>query len=855
MKLLIIPLFLLYVAPFFSHAPRHPLPIVNNREFKANPIVWDAPELIEGLEIKAFNQKRCIQLKDGSINGLAESYFFDPSGKYDIQVSYIDEPNGKSTFDVMINSRVAGRVLFDETIFENPRLPYALKEKMIPGVNIQQWSKIRLLFKGNGGEKCRMEKITFIPVGVFDGKTEKIAKPSTLKVFEKTEEQLKARQVLPNFVNSKIDSLMEVRRIELSHLKTPAEWRAVQRKTRGQLDRFFGEFPKKTPLNAKIRGKIDREQYIIEQLIFESQPGYYVTANYYIPKKRKFPVPGVLFTCGHSDNGKGDRLYHSTCLGLVLKGYAVLAIDPVGQGERIEYFDEHSKKQNVQGSVSQHYYLGRPSFLVNWTLSGLRTWDAIRAVDYLVTRPEVDTSKLAAVGNSGGGMMALLITAVDQRIKVCAAGHPGGQMEKNYLPGQNLFDRQILSLIAPRPVRIIVGKKSGEEVPHRKKVEDMQLFFEGLGYKKNRAELLLVDGVHDMKLPKREAVYEWLNKWFGKEAEGKKEPAFNTEEVNKLWATKSGLTLVSLGGETGQTLNVKRLDTIYRPQKDVKELKTRVAKRIGLAMNGIRPKLNVQSIEIIKKGNISVEKLTYQSEQGIVVPALLIEPQFVKPSSPVYIYASDQGKPSRFDDTDIPFSLAKKGFIVLAIDVRGTGETNPTGTLPLPVKYATCTPFQWIHDCLAIQSPGFGRTMLAMRTFDVMRGIDFLKSKKELEVRKVVVYGEGIGGLWALLAAIYDSRVSGVVTDGTLSSYQQLVTNKYYKVSSAYFWVPGALCDFDIPDLARLVAPKPQAWVDPINGLGEKLTFSYAASIIGSNKSRHIIFTKSKSALNFLNLF
>jgi len=234
---------------------------------------------------------------------------------------------------------------------------------------------------------------------------------------------------------------------------------------------------------------------------------------------------------------------------------------------------------------------------------------------------------------------------------------------------------------------------------------------------------------------------------------------------------------------------------------------------------------------------------------------LLIKPQFVKPGNPVYIYASDHGKPRRFDNTDTPFLLAKKGFIVLAIDVRGVGETNPTGTLPLPVKYATCTPFQWIHDCLAIQSPGFGRTMLAMRAFDVIRGIDLVKSQKELEGKKVVVYGEGIGGLWVLLAAIYDSRVSGVVTEGTLSSYKQLITNKYYNVPSAYFWVPGALCDFDIPDLTRLVAPKPQVWVDPINGLGEKLTFPNSTSIVGSNKNGHITFPKNRSALNFLNFF
>lgn len=852
MKLLSVSFICLFVVSFFFQDQKSQKQGLNNPDLSNKSIVLDDPELVKGLEIKSFNQRRCILLKEGSINGFAVSYFFNPSAKYDIKVLYVGS-DGKSELGITINDQAVGGILFNDAKSGNG-YSAGFREKTIPGINIQKWSKIALQFTGGTGEKCRIEKVVFNPVGAFDGKMVKLVKPSTLEVFEDTEEKLKARQSLPNFVNSKVDSLMEVRRTELSHLKSPAEWRAAQQKTRDRLDQFFGKFPQKTPLNVKITGKIDREQYTIEKLIFESQPGYYVTANCYVPKKRKFPLPGVLFTCGHSDNGKGDLLYQSTCLGLVLKGYVVLAIDPIGQGERIEYFDEQSKKQSVPGSVSQHYYLGRPSFLVNWTLSGLRTWDAIRAVDYLVTRPEVDTSKLAAVGNSGGGMMALLITAVDKRIKVCAAGHPGGQMEKNYLPGQNLIDRQILSLIAPRPVRIIVGDRSGEEVPHRKKVEDMQLFFEGLGYKKDRAELLLVDGVHDMKLPKREAVYEWLNKWFGKEEEGKKEPAINTEDIRNLWATKSGLTLVSLGGETGQTLNQKRLKTIYKPERDIKKLKERVAKRIGLSLDEKRPELQVHSIETIRNGNISVEKLTYQSEPGIIVPALLIKPQKVAPGSPVYIYASDRGKPRGFNDTDMPFVLAKNGFIVLAVDVRGVGETNPTGTLPLPEKYSTCTPFQWIHDCLAIQSPGFGRTMLAMRSFDVIRGVDYINSRKDFKGKKIVAIGDGLGGLWALLSAIYDPQIDGVVTSGTLSSYKLLITNKYYDVSSDYFWVPGALCDFDIPDLARLAAPKPQIWISPIDGLGKKLSFSAAASIIGTNKNMRISSSIAKSSVEILNL-
>ena len=70
-----------------------------------------------------------------------------------------------------------------------------------------------------------------------------------------------------------------------------------------------------------------------------------------------------------------------------------------------------------------------------------------------------------------------------------------------------------------------------------------------------------------------------------------------------------------------------------------------------------------------------------------------------------------------------------------------------------------------------------------------------------------------------------------------------------------YFWVPGALRDFDIPDLVRLVSPKPQVWIDPVNALGEKLKFSNASSIIGSDENLHIITQDSRQTKDILKPF
>jgi cephalosporin-C deacetylase-like acetyl esterase len=818
------------------------------------PSVFDSPELIRGLEITDFQGRRCIGLKQGSKSGLAEDYFYEPSGRYNITISYFSEKGGNPGVKLMINGEPVGSMVLRAKVPGNRR-SNALDQKTFSGINIRKWSKISLNFFGNGNAGCRIAKILFTPAGVIEGESAELTKPTTLELFESSRDRLKGREMLAGFVNRHVDSLMESRVAALRLLKTPEDWQEQQNTTRRRLEDFFGKFPERTPLNPKITGKIEHEKYSIEKIYFESQPGYYVTANLYIPKNRSFPLPAVLFTCGHSDVGKASPLYQEACIGLATKGYIVLSFDPTGEGERIEYFNKLTKHQTIEGPVSQHYYLGRPSFLLNRTLSGLRTWDAIRALDYLVSRPEVDTTRIAAVGNSGGGQMALLITAVDQRIKICAAGHPGGQMEKNYLPGQNLIDRQILSLIAPRPVRVIVGNKSGGEVFHRKKIEDIQLFDEGLGYDTDRAQICVVDGVHDLKYPKRAAVYQWLNKWFHKEEEGSLEIPMQTEEPGTLWATRSGFTLLSPGGVSGQTLNAGRLKNENRPAANPEILKERIASRIGLHLNENKPELNTQETETVRYGDLSIEKLAYQSEEGILIPSLLIKPRNIRPGSPVYIYASDQGKPRSYQDSLTPFALARKGFVVLAIDVRGIGETSPTPALALPVKYSTCTQFQWLHDCLAIQSPGFGRTMLAMRTHDLIRGMDFVESRPDLQGKKIVLYGEGLGGLWATLASIYDSRATGVITENTLCSYKQLINHQYYAVSSDYFWVPGALCDFDIPNLVRLASSKPQVWVNPINGLGQRMTIADATTVIGINKNVHFISSKNHSTTDISGFF
>lgn len=614
----------------------------------------------------------------------------------------------------------------------------------------------------------------------------------------------------------------------LATLKTPEDWRAYQQGIRDRLADYWGPFPDTTPLNARSVGTIDREQFGIDKIIYEGRPGYYVTANFYLPKGREFPVPGIILVCGHSAEGKGYHLYHECALGLVLKGYAVLAIDPTGQGERSEYFDPGTLEHTVRLTVAQHHQLGRPSFLVGNTLGGFRTWDAIRGVDYLVSRPEVDARKIGAVGNSGGGQMAFLVTAADERVAVCVAAHPGGSQENTYLNGRHTRDREILSLIPPRPCRVVIGDQSGED-RHVAKVEDMKRFYTGLGFDEARCEVKWVDGVHDLKEPKRVAAYEWFNRWFGKESEGSEEPPFEPLSAEQLWCTETGFTLKSLGGESGQTLNAKRMAEIA-PERatpanaaeadaQAGALKQAVARRLGFDLATDRQPPEVQLGDTFDSDGFTARMLTIIAEEDIHVPALLLRPVGETPG-PLIVHTAERGKPQRADEPSLPLELCRRGCMVLSIDARGVGETDPSeGTFADTV--AGYDVDQWQRDCLGINAYGFmGRSLEAMRAFDIIRALDCVRGMPECQERPLTVVGEGIGGLWALMAAVYDDRVDCVVTVATLLSYRMLIESAYHEVRG-YFWLPEALCDFDISELGALIAPRSVAWIAPVDAMAK----------------------------------
>ncbi len=196
-------------------------------------------------------------------------------------------------------------------------------------------------------------------------------------------------------------------------------------------------------------------------MIFESLPGLFITANLYRPD-RQGRYPAVLFPLGHWDEGKVAA--QLTAANLAAKGFVVLAFDPSGQGERQQAYDRRLGRSLAGGSVNQHFMNGATSLLIGQSFARYRIWDAKRALDYLLSRPEVDSERVGCTGCSGGGTVTTYISALDPRIKVAApacymnsfrvlfAGSVGDSEQSlpNFL-SSGLDQTDFVELFAPKP--------------------------------------------------------------------------------------------------------------------------------------------------------------------------------------------------------------------------------------------------------------------------------------------------------------------------------------------------------------------------------------------------------------------
>ena len=601
---------------------------------------------------------------------------------------------------------------------------------------------------------------------------------------------------------------------------TREEWEARRRDLRDKLQQAFGPFPEKAcPLQPKVLGVLQRDGYRVEKIIFQTMPGVWMTASAYVPDKPG-KHPALLAVHGHWRGARLDPVLQKRCIGPAKLGYFVLAVDAFGAGER----GLTKKLGEYHGEMVAATLL--PAGL---TLAGIQVYENMRAVDYLLTRPEVDAKKIAITGASGGGNQTMYAGAWDDRfgavVPVCSVGNYQAYLGTaccmcEVVPGALRFTEEggILGLTAPRGLMVINVTKDGVQfsIPEAKK----SLAFASGVYKvydkPNSVRHTTFDWHHDYSQAMREALYGWLAKHLKGEGDGSPipDPPMKTEDPESLRC---------FPGDT------RPADWLTIPKFAAAEGRARVGSlhdaqgRRNVAC-GIRPAArDIFALKVLGgfpfPGDLQVEQAggdgkalvtTFRPEPGITLTATRHGEAMGK-KTPLAILLDFDGA-EKAAQSGLAKALQEDGWSVLTMDLRATGALawpgDKNGGAP---DHNTAQWGLWI-----------GRPLLGQWTLDVRRALDAVQKVDGMLPERIAVVGHGPAGIVALAAAVVDARVTHVVAMDSLATY---VTEVPYKNQRLGLVAPGMLRQVgDVAHLAALCLPRRVVIAGGVFGDGTKLT-------------------------------
>jgi dienelactone hydrolase len=599
-------------------------------------------------------------------------------------------------------------------------------------------------------------------------------------------------------------------------LKTKADAEAYVRSVQDKIRRCFGPEPERTPLRPRVTGVVERDAYQIEKVIFESRPGFLVTANLYIPKGRKFPLPGVVGSCGHSLNGKAADTYQSFAQGLARMGYVVLIFDPIGQGERLQYTDKELRPRRGVG-VAEHLHAGNQQFLVGEFFGAWRAWDGIRALDYLLSRKEVDPRHVGITGNSGGGTMTTWLCGLERRWTMAAPGCFVTTFRRNLeneLPADteqcpphalalSLDHDDFLAALAPKPIILLAKERDYFDI--RGTLEAyarLKRLYTLLGAP-DQIQLQIGPSPHGYSQENREAMYRWFNRATGV-SEAAKEPPITVEKDATLWCTPHGQvaelksrTVFSFTQQKSHELARHRAPLeraqLVRAVTDVLQLSARPAEPPEFRI--LRP--------LPARGYPRRHATTYavETEPGIfaLVTRLADEAHYSRPPKgpeQAVLYLAHQSSDAELRDEPLIREIltAQRDIPFYACDVRGIGESRPDtcGADQFRLPYGSDY-FYAIHSIM------LDRPYVGQKTRDVLRVLDWLASFGH---RRVHLAARGWGALPATFAALLGDTVERVALKEALTSYTAVAEAEDYDWPLSAF-IPNVLAHFDLPDCYR----------------------------------------------------
>lgn len=593
------------------------------------------------------------------------------------------------------------------------------------------------------------------------------------------------------------------------------------------IDSFGGLPPGDTPLQPQVTEIIPCDGFRIEKVIFQSRPHTYVTSTLYVPDGIDSPRGAVLFLCGHHDTAKHTFEYQTVCQYLVRSGLVVFAVDPVGQGERFSYYEPSLGKAVVDCGVLEHDHAGTQSWLLGDSIARYFVHDAMRAVDYLCTRAEVDPGNIGVTGNSGGGTQTSLMMVCDPRIAAAApatfimnrqtylwSGQP--QDAEQIWPGMSAagFDHEdILLAMAPRPVLVLAAAYDFFPIEGtRRTVERTRRFWDMYG-RTDDLELFEEPEIHKYSVNMAQKAAQFFAKHLlsGREAASGKladrvgDGDIRPLEHSRMWCTRTGQVRGDFAGSRGvYEENLDRLSALETDRVRLPELERKERALLWLRSRVFASRrpcgLNPRFVSLGHMDDIDVQSAVWWSQEHVMNHGLIFRHfAFRDDRVPLAIAVWESGTRRLQPHLSWIRETCAKGGAVLALDVTGVGAVSPNAVNARDVNdtlgtlYKFATDLFWLDDSLA-----------AVRIFDVLRSLDLAAMLPGVDPKGLSLYADGRYSLYAQFAALLDARVGRVETSGGTESAAALVRSRYYdKYDIAALILPGMLKYLDVSDAQR----------------------------------------------------
>jgi dienelactone hydrolase len=688
--------------------------------------------------------------------------------------------------------------------------------------------------------------------------------------------------MLDRNIHDRTLKFLEEERRDWDRVQALQDWEKFRQQRKNALSASIGEFPQRRPLATHVMKVFRGDGYRREDLVFQSQPGVWVTANLYLPAESKGRMPGIVIA--HSLHAAKTQ-FELQDMGMLWarEGCAVLVMDLAGFGERIEGYPWS------RDGYHSRYITGMQLYLVGESLIKWMVWDLIRGIDLLAGREDIDNQQIILLGSvAGGGDPAAITAALDSRVAAVVPFNFGESTPEipRFIPEKNQWPLEladpglgdwdttrclrravvdqflqwtICAMAAPR--RFVYSYELGwnvKDLPawsRYTKVYDLYHATDHLADAHGFGPFPGPGECWNIGPAQRRSLYPTLERWFGiplplNDMRSSIRANLSIEPSDR----RPEAELQVLTPATASELHMRTIHEIAREmarhkiesaratmagltvEKKREWLESQLASRLGNIEPIPHPQAEVHWSK--KLPDATVEGITVKVEPNITVPLLVFRPGITSGSRPrVVVGVAEAGKAGFLEQRPNEISaLLRKGIAVCLPDVRGTGEATPDGRRDPEND----------ENMQAVNEEMLGETLVGRRLKDLRSVLAYLRGREDLDAKRLGLWGESLtpvnparlvedelplwtvgpqiqqqgeplGGMLALLTALYEPTVRAVAVRGGLISFTSILEDAFAYIP-ADITVPGFLEAGDLADVEVAIAPRPLLLENLIDG-------------------------------------